>query len=58
MENNSNCHTIMEHFEDYLEEIIHGKGARQTYESIKLSLYACYLIVQKETDKYLTGLMK
>lgn len=37
---------INDHFEDYLEEIAHGKGAKQNYESIKLSRYACYLIVQ------------
>jgi DNA-damage-inducible protein D len=37
---------ISDHFEEYLEEIIHGKGAKQVYESIKLSRYACYLIVQ------------
>ena len=37
---------INDHFEDYLEEIVHGKGAKQTYDSIKLSRYACYLIVQ------------
>lgn len=39
-------HEITDHFEDYLEEIIHGKGAKQEYESVKLSRYACYLIVQ------------
>lgn len=37
---------IQDHFEDYLEEIEHGKGAKQNYESVKLSRYACYLIVQ------------
>lgn len=39
-------HPSTDHFEDYLEEIIHGKGAKQTYDSVKLSRYACYLIVQ------------
>ncbi|MDX2249986.1 MAG: DNA damage-inducible protein D [Bacteroidia bacterium] len=39
-------HPVSDHFEEYLEEIVHGKGARQTYESVKLSRYACYLIVQ------------
>lgn len=39
-------HEIADHFEDYLEEIVHGKGAKQDYESVKLSRYACYLIVQ------------
>ena len=42
---NSN-HAVADHFEDYLEEITHGKGAKQTYESVKFSRYACYLIVQ------------
>ena len=37
---------VPDHFEDYLEEIIHGKGAKQDYPSLKLSRYACYLIVQ------------
>lgn len=37
---------VDDHFEDYLEEIEHGKGAKQQYQSIKLSRYACYLIVQ------------
>ena len=39
-------HKVADHFEDYLEEIVHGKGAKQNYESVKLSRYACYLIVQ------------
>jgi len=39
-------HDVSDHFEDYLEEIQHGKGAKQLYESVKLSRYACYLIVQ------------
>lgn len=39
-------HIISDHFEDYLEEIHHGKGAKQSHESVKLSRYACYLIVQ------------
>lgn len=43
---NNSGHLVLDHFEDYLEEIIHGKGAKQVYESIKLSRYACYLIVQ------------
>lgn len=36
----------LHHFVDYHEEIIHGKGAKQIYDSVKLSRYACYLIVQ------------
>jgi DNA-damage-inducible protein D len=39
-------HAVDDHFEDYLEEIEHGKGAKQEYDSVKLSRYACYLIVQ------------
>lgn len=34
------------HFVDYHEEIEHGKGAVQDYSSVKLSRFACYLIVQ------------
>lgn len=37
---------VEDHFEEILEEIDHGKGAKQKYESFKLSRYACYLIVQ------------
>lgn len=37
---------VADHFEDFLEEISHGKGAKQDYPSFKLSRYACYLIVQ------------
>ncbi len=37
---------VEEHFEDYLEEINHGKGSIQSHPSVKLSRYACYLIVQ------------
>lgn len=43
--NNSN-HPIEDHFEDYLEEISFGKGAKKDMESVKLSRFACYLIVQ------------
>lgn len=39
-------HPLADHFEDYLEEITHGKGAKQNYDSVKLSRYACYLVVQ------------
>jgi len=37
---------IDDHIVDFNEEIIHGKGAKQVYPSVKLSRYACYLIVQ------------
>lgn len=43
---NNSGHSVADHFEDYLEEIEHGKGAKQKYASVKLSRYACYLIVQ------------
>ena len=42
---NSN-YAIIDHFEDYLEEINFGKGAKQHLDSVKLSRFACYLIVQ------------
>jgi len=34
------------HLVEFNEVIIHGKGATQMYPSVKLSRYACYLIVQ------------
>ena len=37
---------VEHHLVDFHEEIIHGKGATQMYQSVKLSRYACYLIVQ------------
>ncbi len=37
---------VEDHIVDFNEEIIHGKGAKQVYPSVKLSRYACYLIVQ------------
>ncbi|WP_200815633.1 BRO family protein [Pedobacter africanus] len=35
-----------DHIVDFNEEIRHGKGATKSYPSVKLSRYACYLIVQ------------
>lgn len=37
---------VDDHFVDFHEVISHGKGAEQSHPSIKLSRYACYLIVQ------------
>ena len=37
---------VEDHLVDFNEEIFHGKGAKQVYYSVKLSRYACYLIVQ------------
>ncbi len=37
---------MIHHFEDILEMISLGKTARRKVESVKLSRYACYLIVQ------------
>ncbi len=37
---------ILDHFEDILEMIEIGKGGKRETESVKLSRYACYLIVQ------------
>lgn len=42
---NSN-QNIIDHFEDVLEMIEIGKGGKRPVESVKLSRYACYLIVQ------------
>lgn len=38
--------TVLDHFEDILEMIELGKGAKREVEDVKLSRYACYLIVQ------------
>ena len=37
---------VSDHFEDILEMIELGKGAKREVEDVKLSRYACYLIVQ------------
>jgi DNA-damage-inducible protein D len=37
---------INEHFEDYLDMIKLGHGAKRPISDIKLSRYACYLIMQ------------
>ncbi len=37
---------LPDHFEDILDMIEIGKGGKRSVESIKLSRYACYLIVQ------------
>ncbi|TDE46870.1 DNA damage-inducible protein D [Flavobacterium rhamnosiphilum] len=42
---NSNQETD-NHFEDYLEMVAIGSGAKREMESVKLSRFACYLIVQ------------
>lgn len=42
---NSN-HNSLDHFEDILEMVSIGSGAKRSLESVKLSRYACYLIVQ------------
>jgi len=39
-------HDIFDHFEDILEMIEIGKGGKRRVEDVKLSRYACYLIVQ------------
>ena len=37
---------IEDHFEDILDMVVIGSGAKRKIESVKLSRYACYLIVQ------------
>ncbi len=37
---------VSHHFEDILEMIELGKGAKRKIENVKLSRYGCYLIVQ------------
>ncbi len=39
-------HAVSDHFEDILEMVTIGSGAQRSTENIKLSRYACYLIVQ------------
>ncbi|MDR1223973.1 MAG: DNA damage-inducible protein D, partial [Tannerella sp.] len=39
-------HQISDHFEDILEMVSLGSGAEKQVDSVKLSRYACYLIVQ------------
>lgn len=39
-------HAVNDHFEEYLDMIGIGKGGQREIESVKLSRYACYLIVQ------------
>lgn len=42
---NSN-YAVIDHFEDILDMVQVGSGAQRKVESVKLSRYACYLIVQ------------
>jgi DNA-damage-inducible protein D len=37
---------VTDHFEDILDKVNIGSGAQRKTESVKLSRYACYLIVQ------------
>lgn len=39
-------HPIADHFEDYLEMVEIGSGAKRPIQEVRLSRYACYLIVQ------------
>jgi DNA-damage-inducible protein D len=39
-------HEVSDHFEEFLEMVEIGLGAKRKLEDIKLSRYACYLIVQ------------
>jgi len=42
---NSN-YMVGDHFEDILDMVLLGSGAKREVESVKLSRYACYLVVQ------------
>ena len=39
-------HPVSDHFEDMLDMVEIGSGARRNVEDVRLSRYACYLIVQ------------
>ena len=39
-------HPIADHFEDFLEMVEIGSGAKRHIQEVRLSRYACYLIVQ------------
>ena len=39
-------HAVQDHFEDILEMVEIGSGARRELSNVRLSRYACYLIVQ------------
>lgn len=39
-------HQVADHFEDYLEMVEIGSGAKRPIREVRLSRYACYLIVQ------------
>lgn len=43
---NNSGHNTVDHFEDILDMIKIGKGGQRQVEDVKLSRYACYLIVQ------------
>ncbi len=43
---NNSGHAVNDHFEDILEMVDIGSGAKRNIEDVKLSRYACYLIVQ------------
>lgn len=43
---NNSSQPVKDHFEEYLEMVPIGSGAERKMESIKLSRFACYLIVQ------------
>ncbi len=40
------AHTLADHFEDILDMVDIGSGARRAVEDLKLSRYACYLVIQ------------
>lgn len=44
-------HSIVDHFEDILDMIEIGKGGKRQVEDVKLSRYACYLIVHLTLKK-------
>ena len=50
-------HAVSDHFQDVLHMVAIGSGARRKLDDVKLSRYACYLVVQNaDPDKPVVAL--
>lgn len=45
-ESQNSGHAVADHFEEFLEMVEIGSGAKRPIQEVRLSRYACYLIVQ------------